>query len=227
MATSSLTRSRSDCQPGRLEVRRCLANARQKYRPDNSGGRSSDGPRRQVREGASQSARLHAFTRLDCCKYWWGKGGREEGRGRKRKASYCFSSLCQTQTRKAQNYPVPRQPLGPTAQATQGQPRRPRTPAPSDRRGEAWSSVHSCPRAAGGGRSVALASASAPARSSIWHGVSPHLRAALAVCASPSAERGPLERHREFFLVLLGTVHIIYVPPNRSVFVFPGGFSGW
>lgn len=54
-----------------------------------------------------------------------------------------------------------------------------------------------------------MALASVPAQSCIWHGVSPRLRAALSVCASHRAELSLLEKHRELFLVLLSTVHVI------------------
>lgn len=63
-----------------------------------------------------------------------------------------------------------------------------------------------------------MALASAPAQSRIWHRASPHLRAALSVCTSHNAELSLLEKDREFFLVLLSTVHIIC--PLTGLYLF-------
>lgn len=147
-------------------------------------------------------------------------GEREEGgRGGERKAGYYFPSLCQKRTRKTQKHPVPRHLLGPTAQATRGQRRRPRTPAPSDGRGEA--STVSLPglvlgllmsHAAGGSGALA----SVPAQSCIgteW----------AHICELPSLSvqvtmLNSLEKHRELFLVLLSTVHIICLLTGPCLF---------
>lgn len=92
------------------------------------------------------------------------------------------------------------------------------TSAPPNR---AAPSVHTCLRAAEGGPDPGISAT----LSCIWHRARLHLQAAHSVCTSHNAELSLLEKDRALFLVLLSTVHFICLL-NRSIFVFPGGFSG-
>lgn len=91
----------------------------------------------------------------------------------------------------------------------------------SSQPGGALSPHMSCLRAAEGGPDPGISTT----LSCIWHRARLHLQAAHSVCTSHNAELSLLEKDRALFLVLLSTVHFICLL-NRSIFVFPGGFSG-
>lgn len=157
----------------------------------------------------------------------WGKW-RKEGEER-RKAATTLSSPCPNR---------PTDPEVPSAREAPQHAARPRgntakvlpppMSAPPDWGGQASAppnraapSVHTCLRAAEGGPDPGISAT----RSCIWHRARLHLQAAHSVCTSHNAELSLLEKDRALFLVLLSTVHFICLL-NRSIFVFPGGFSG-
>lgn len=166
VATSSLTRKHSDSTPGlppgpparRLEGRVLAGECQAEVQAGQIRGEKQRRTKESSpRSGFTERVCLRAFTRLHCYKYWRGKGGGREGG--ERKAGHYFPSLCQKRTRKTQKHPVPRHLLGPTAQATRGQRRRPARLLPLTGAGRpalspcrASSSACSCPTLLEGAR---------------------------------------------------------------------------
>lgn len=215
VATSSLTRNHSDCHP-----RACLPRAAREASGGQvlvgrSTGWTNPGREAVTDQGVKSEKKLYRTRAFACghlaqlLQVLVGRGD-EGGRGRKGKASYYFSSLCQKQTRKTQKYPVPgvssvpqRRPRG----DSEGGPARPLPLTGAG--GQHCLPAGPCPRSPhdqGYWRERGPGISASP---ELYLARSEPASASCPVCASHRAELSLLEKHRELFLVLLSTVHVI------------------